>query len=929
MTLYLLFFLSGAAALVFETLWFRQAAVVFGNTVWASTIVLASFMAGLAVGNAWTARVGHRVARPLRAYAILESAVAVGGLCLVLGMPHFAGAFAPLFRRLADQPALLQTARVGLAFLLMVVPAAAMGATLPVVVRAVTARGTAFGPALGALYGWNTVGAVAGALAGECLFIEWLGLRGTGSVAAALDLVAAALAWRLSNAHEATAAPAEKEVREEPARPKVRRGFLVLGAAALSGALLLALEVVWFRLLSQFVIASSIAFTFMLVAVLAGIACGGWAAGAWLVRRPEAGQAAPAIALGASAATLITYRLPDRLMGGDWGYTMGETAWSSACLMFPTALCSGMLFTLLGRRLRDEIGEDTAATGWLTLANTAGAAVGAVVGGFVLLPGMGMERSIASLGAAYLVPAGLALAARRPTGNYARATAAAMALYVGALVGFPSGLMERAYRARIVAYWSKPGTETIAWKETAIATLLYTRYSLFSEPVSHRLLTNGSSMASTDVPSRRYMKQYVYWPVALHPAPRRALLICFGLGSTAAALADTRELTSIDVVDVSPEVLEMGRLALRPGHRYPLDDPRVKVHVDDGRFFLLTRDTRYDIITSEPPPPKCAGIVNLYTSEYFHLIRSRLAAGGMATYWLPVHDLSSDEAAAILKGFCAAFEDCSLWNGDSYNWMLAGSNGADYTPSAERLHRQWQDPNVAAELATVGFDSPAALFATYMADAPHLNEWARATRPLVDDFPHRLRPWPAPPHSGRPLRTLVDADAARERFRSGAWPRRLGGGAVVDETLRLFDLVGALNRTRLPDNPHPYDDLARVLRESPSPWLSLALLGADPDKVAAAERAAARNVRTANVSYLLAVGAATRRDFAQAERFMAEAQAQLADVGRLAELRALFLCLQGRPQDAWAVIDEWSARRQQPLSPRFQSWALQDCRRTR
>src|SRR5206468_8297209 len=136
---------------------------------------------------------------------------------------------------------------------------------------------------------------------------------------------------------------------------------------------------------------------------------------------------------------------------------------------------------------------------------------------------------------------------------------------------------------------------------------------------------------------RRYMKLFVYWPVAFHPAPKKALLISYGVGSTAKALTDTRAFEQIDVVDISRDVLSMDEVVYPDPATRPLRDPRVKVYVEDGRYYLLTTDQRYDVITAEPPPPKNAGIVNLYTREYFELLHDRLAEGGVATYWLPVH----------------------------------------------------------------------------------------------------------------------------------------------------------------------------------------------------------------------------------------------------------------------------------------------------
>ena len=99
-------FLSGAAALVFETLWFHQAGLAFGNSVWAASLVLAAFMSGLALGGWLAARAGDRFSNPLRAYAWLESATAAVGVALVVALPHLTAVLAPLSAGLADAPLL-------------------------------------------------------------------------------------------------------------------------------------------------------------------------------------------------------------------------------------------------------------------------------------------------------------------------------------------------------------------------------------------------------------------------------------------------------------------------------------------------------------------------------------------------------------------------------------------------------------------------------------------------------------------------------------------------------------------------------------------------------------------------------------------------------------------------------------------------------
>src|SRR5580765_1410236 len=185
------FFFSGASALIFETLWFRQAGLAFGNSIWASSLVLSGFMGGLALGNALVARAGTRLSNPVRAYALAEAAIALTGVGLVYLFPVLGAMLAPLFRPLLDHPWALNPLRLLVAFLLLLIPSTAMGITLPLLTRALMRDDRSFGRVLGALYGWNTLGAMTGVVAGEMFLVGALGVRGTALAAGALNLFAA------------------------------------------------------------------------------------------------------------------------------------------------------------------------------------------------------------------------------------------------------------------------------------------------------------------------------------------------------------------------------------------------------------------------------------------------------------------------------------------------------------------------------------------------------------------------------------------------------------------------------------------------------------------------------------------------------------------------------------------------------------------
>jgi spermidine synthase len=283
-TLVLIFFLSGASALTFESLWFRLAGLTLGNSVWSASLVLAAFMGGLALGNGLAAKLHSRLLHPVRLYAALELAIGVGGIAVVLLLPRLPNLLGPALGNLTDMPALLNGVRLVIAFGILVTPAIAMGATLPVLAQAFSRQDPNFGANIGRLYGWNTLGAMLGVISAELFLVPAFGILNTGLFALMLNLIAAFIALRFSQTHETA-------TMTSPSMPDVSqkigsRGRRYIAVAFLSGALMLALEVVWFRFLLLAENGTSLIFAVMLAVVLAGIAAGGLAA-AQLFHRDE------------------------------------------------------------------------------------------------------------------------------------------------------------------------------------------------------------------------------------------------------------------------------------------------------------------------------------------------------------------------------------------------------------------------------------------------------------------------------------------------------------------------------------------------------------------------------------------------------------------------------------------------------------------
>ncbi len=833
-----IFLISGSSALMFEALWFRQAGLAFGNSIWASSLVLSGFMGGLALGNALAIRGGGRFKRPIAFYAYLELLIGLSGIVLVYLLPQLGQWFAPLFQSISHQPWVLNGLRLVFAFLLLLIPSTAMGLTLPVLTKALSAQDPIFGRVLGRLYGWNTLGALLGVLLTEFVLIEAIGIHATAWFAGILNVIVAIIALRLDKKISPSEAPEPDPALVLNIAPVADRRatlFRFLSAAFLSGFCLLALEMIWFRFLMLFVSGHSTSFSLMLGVVLGGISLGGFTASALLKKQPRFATQGATTAFILSTLCILSYALFPNVIKP---YTqavitqVGGILNVGVPLMFPVSFMSGIFFTLIGTAMRTHLSSETVTAGALTLANTTGAALGAFSGGFLLLPAFGVERSLFFMASLYGL-IGLLLISGKAKVSPISYVGAALAA-VGILI-FPMGDMEKHHlkvpSQRLI---SSDGAGMInETREGLIETITYLEQRWLDQPLFYRLITNSYSMSSTDFRSRRYMKLFVYWPLAVHPDPKDALLISYGVGSTAKALTDAKGLETIDVVDISRDILEMNDNAYPDPETLPLNDPRVSVHIEDARYFLQTTDQYFDLITAEPPPPEVAGVVNLYTREYFQLLYDRLNEGGISTYWLPLHAMDAMSIKGILRAFCDVFEDCSLWHGQWLDLMIVGTRNAKGPVSDATFMKQWQDPVVSKELIDVGLERPEQLGALFIGDADYLNEITKGAPPLVDNFPKRVRS-SSGPRMGlvKLIDQWMDVNAAQARFMKSPLIARLWPERLRQDSLAYFAFQDILNQhwfgLRDPKMP-VIVDIDRVLNSSSLKTLPLWLMGSNAD----------------------------------------------------------------------------------------------------
>ncbi|HJS37657.1 MAG TPA: fused MFS/spermidine synthase, partial [Burkholderiales bacterium] len=654
-----------------------------------------------------------------------------------------------------------------------------------------------------------------------------------------------------------------------------------------------------------FVDGTTLIFAVMLATVLTGIGLGGLAAARLapslesLARAAAAGAAA--LVVGSYAAFGALVKLLSPLQPGS----VASAALLCAFLMAPVALLSGFLFTALGARLRARMHDAGAATGALTLANTLGATLGSLLAAFVLLAYLGMERSFLLLALLYGL---IVLVIPAHEGARWRGLRPALAAGV-ALALFPFGAMTGTHYRDVEA---RHGARIVAAREGLSQTTFYLRHDFLGEPLFHRLVTNSYSMASTAVGVQRYMKLFAWLPAALHPKIESALVLCFGVGATASAVAALPEVKAIDVVDTSRDILEMSEVVFPDAATHPLRDPRVSVHVEDARLFLQLAARRYDLVTGEPPPPKMAGVASLYTREYFALMKSRLNPGGLATYWLPAYLVLENEALSIVRAFCDAFEDCSLWSGLNRDWILLGSNGGLAPVRREHFARLWGVEAIGGELRRLGIDGPAQLAGQFMADAAALREATEGIAPLVDDHPRRIRPALQAEASTPAYTFLMDAERGRERLAASGWAAEIAAGSR--EGFRRRGILDAAFQPELRRADYSFwADVADLIRGTDLVELPRWLLGSGARVAQIAARRGADDPLAAQHLAIDALANRRRPEVMEKDRFMA-----LPPWGQT--VTVFHHCLAGERERARAMM-QWMRER----GPSFVAWAAREC----
>ena len=751
-----LFFLSGAASLVYEAVWNRLLVLQMGNTAYSLTTILTVFMGGLALGSFVGGRVASRLDDPLRTYGWLE--LGIGIYCAFV--PFGIAALEPVMRWMYNAWfetflafSLFQFLACGAVLLL---PIVAMGATLPIVSDFVARQSSAVSSSVGLAYGINTFGGFAGVMGGGLLLIPALGLATSNSVAAAMSATAGVVALVVSRV---LGSPGPARAADEPeaeSSPSADSPFpvpLLFAALAASGFASMTYQVAWTRVITLSI--GSVTYSFPLIV---GGFIGGLAVGAAVLGRlGDRPGSTPlllvmcqlSIAAVAGLSMPFLGDLPVRMTLAVMEYSDSFAALQFAkfaavfgVVFVPTFFMGGMLplaTRAVAERRRDGVG---AAVGRAYASNTVGTIVGSFLAGFVLVPAIGMQETIAFAVAVNALVGGALLFFSGIFDGVMRPVASAVAALGLAYVGFSTPDWDRTVltsapylHAPLYAKNANATADDVRLALAKKAGIAYYREDYATtvtvlDDRTHRYLYVGGKLDAISENASQSLLGHI--PMLLHPNPKDVLVIGLGSSESVAATLEHPEVESATCIEISPAVAEAAERFFQLEQR-PLSDERLDLRIGDGRVHIAMTDDTYDVIVSQPGNPWMAGASALFTREYFEGMKARLRPGGVVSVWVQGFSASAENVNALIGTFGSVFEHFDLWETRVLGDYILTGYLEPLAIDPVRVDERMRSPRVRANLGSQHIEDAADLLGYFVTSAERARRLPGADRINTDD----------------------------------------------------------------------------------------------------------------------------------------------------------------------------------------------------
>lgn len=723
------FFVSGTAGLLYQVVWTRYLALFLGHTSYAVVAVLAAFMGGLALGNAWLGAKVDTMRQPLKFYAALEAGIGLYAALFPNYYEFVHNLFLGFIRSTRPEGLFRLTLQFVFAGATILLPTILMGATLPALTRYVTRSLGELRGKVSSLYAINSAGAVTGVLLADGWWIPELGLERVVYLGASLSLIISLVAYVVSvrggeRSPDSTRTPIP--LADETFTPLELRVALI--ATGVSGFVAMLYEIAWTRLLALALGSSTHAYSLMLATFIGGITVGSWLVSRW--RRQTQTLTAFAWAELALAGTLLLSigfydllpfwfsKLSQLLARRPEAYPVYELIQALICfgVMFIPAVCLGMTLPLVSRVATVDIARTGRSVGRVFAVNTLGTVLGAVLTGLILLPFLGLASTFA-LGIGLNISIGLVvLGAQR--GRILKPCLQGLAVTSGLFFILTLGLGERWSRTFSLGLWREAQQpQTVAqyraraeafnlnfFCDGAGATIAVVEVPGEAGQKTIGLKINGKVDASSgDDMSTQMLVGHI--PSLLHPHPVEALVVGAGSGVTVGSLLQFPEIERVDLVEISPEVIVAARDHFAPYNHDALRNPRCHISIEDAKTFLQTTTRQYDLIITEPSNPWMAGVAAVFSREYYLDCRERLKPGGLCAQWVQTYETDDSIFETVVATFGSVFPYLSLWQTSVGDLLLVGGV-SPFTVNLDTLAKRLAVPAVAADLKTIEITQP-------------------------------------------------------------------------------------------------------------------------------------------------------------------------------------------------------------------------------
>ena len=730
--LLLLFVGSGCAALIYEVVWFQLLQLVIGSSAISLGVLLGTFMGGMCLGSFLLPRYLNPNNHPMRVYAFLELGIGAMGLLLLFGMPLINGIYTSIGGGYVAVRAIV-------AAICLLPPTLLMGATLPAIARWVeaTPRGVAW---MGFFYGGNILGAVIGSLLAGFYLLRVYDMAVATYVAAFLNVTVALIGLTVARA-TAYAGRRDRDEKRPVAVAGARMVYVVIG---ISGFTALSAQVLWTRLLSLMFGATVYTFALILGVFLFGLGIGS-SIGSALSRGGVNARAALGWCqmLLAGALAWAAYMLTESLPYWPINPSISSDPWFNfqldivRCMwvVLPGAILWGASFPLALAAVAERGQDPGRLVGGVYAANTLGAIIGSLGAGLVMVTYFGTQQAqmilIVVSAIAGLIMLAPAVAGEGATGRVQWAGTIALVLAT-----FAAGLLARnvpqvpglliAY-GRYMATWIGSAPQIIYQGEglNAFVAVSQTSYGV------RNYHNAGKVQASSEPQDMRLQRMLGHLTHMVPASPKRALVIGCGAGVTAGAVAIGPDVEHVTIAEIEPLVPAVVSEYFAEHNYDVVNNPKVRIHIDDARHFLLTTNEKFDAITSDPLDPWVKGAATLYTREFFELVKSRLNPGGIVTLFVQLYESNTEAVKSEIGTFMEAFPNGVVWgntnNGQGYDLVVMGTV-EPLKINLDEMEAKLQSPRyaqIAQSFREIGINSAVELFSTYAGSAGDLAPWLK------------------------------------------------------------------------------------------------------------------------------------------------------------------------------------------------------------